>query len=367
MMLLFAFICFCVNGFAGELNPTSGPAPSMKTLDEVEPRIPIHEKDLPLFITSPGSYYFAEDIYFKKDVLAAIVINTSNVTIDLCGFSLAGTKDCDYGIYCQELQNVRIHNGTIRTFKENGIHMPLHSHVVEDMRITDVSVGIYIGDKCRVNKCTVTCPEDLGIRCGKNAVISDCIVANYIKPECSTGIMCDENSNVFNCNVNYTVNKGIIVGSYSRVNGCSVSMASDVGIYSQSSSVVSDCAVYGCGIGIQAEYDGYLYNNNVSSCSNYGIKLGYNNTVKNNKIRCSQKGVYGLYHNMIISNVINHSTTAVEVSGTNFIEANIIKECSVGLNMTLNENFYLNNRIDTNVYDYQNESDDIDGGGNLLF
>ena len=39
----------------------------MKTLTEVEPRIPIRASDLPLVIMSSGSYYLAEDISTAGD------------------------------------------------------------------------------------------------------------------------------------------------------------------------------------------------------------------------------------------------------------------------------------------------------------
>src|SRR5689334_2327995 len=71
---------------AGPLDPPAGPvAPTMKTLSEVEPRIPIHS--LPLTISQPGSYYLAENITAAG---GGITISADYVTLDLMGFSLSG-------------------------------------------------------------------------------------------------------------------------------------------------------------------------------------------------------------------------------------------------------------------------------------
>ena len=81
----------------GPLTPPGAPAPTMKTLDQIEPRIAINATNTPgdassLFrIAQPGSYYLTGNItgVAGKD---GIEIASSNVTIDLMGFTHPGCR-----------------------------------------------------------------------------------------------------------------------------------------------------------------------------------------------------------------------------------------------------------------------------------
>ncbi len=77
----------------GSLTPPGPPAPMMKTLAQIEPRIPI--SSLPITITNPGSYYLTANLTGGSG--NGITVSSSGVTIDLNGFTLQKRLSLDPG------------------------------------------------------------------------------------------------------------------------------------------------------------------------------------------------------------------------------------------------------------------------------
>ena len=77
--------------FPGDLTPPAGPVTStMKTLDEVEARVPL-SGPAPIAITEPGSYYLTENVIGVPGQ-PGITIGANDVTLDLNGFALLGVE-----------------------------------------------------------------------------------------------------------------------------------------------------------------------------------------------------------------------------------------------------------------------------------
>ena len=72
----------------GSLTPPGAPAPTMKSLAQIEPRTPI--SSAPFTISVPGSYYLTTNVTVSAG--DAIIIAANNVTLDLNGFTISSTR-----------------------------------------------------------------------------------------------------------------------------------------------------------------------------------------------------------------------------------------------------------------------------------
>jgi len=134
VLALAALMVFSLSGYAGKLEPSAPPGPTMKTLDEVEPRVPVQslpgDSNSLYVISQPGSYYLTGNIMGEPNK-CGIMIAANNVTVDLMGFSLIGVPCSGRGIVkvidqaSPQLHSypIRIRNGTICNWGGDGIHI----------------------------------------------------------------------------------------------------------------------------------------------------------------------------------------------------------------------------------------------------
>jgi parallel beta-helix repeat protein len=139
----------------GLLTPPGPPGPTMKTLQQVEPRTPI--SSLPFTITESGSYYVTTNLDGGAGL--GLMIGNSQVSVDLMGFELAGGTGS--GILVSGARsNLWIRNGTLRGWSGWGMNVFLASGcTVENVRFsangsTTTVGGLRLGSSSVVRNCS---------------------------------------------------------------------------------------------------------------------------------------------------------------------------------------------------------------------
>ena len=230
--ILFSVSCPLSSAFAqGSLTPPGAPAPTMKTLDQVEPRTPIDATHTPgdadsLFkITQPGSYYLTADVT-GVNAKHGVEIAASGVTLNINGFDLVGVPGSLDGVSVTLLNaiNVSVRNGSVRSWGGSGINLldaaTSATNVADIVASQNVVNGIRMGFGGTITRCTSYNNTGAGIAGAAGTVITECASNTNGSHGITTGSGC----NISRCTVRSNVGDGINVFSSCLVlnNDCSL-------------------------------------------------------------------------------------------------------------------------------------------------
>jgi hypothetical protein len=231
-LLLTAFVAtFLIHASAfaqGALTPPGAPAPTMKSLAQVEPRTPI---SAPATISVPGSYYLTTNLTVTNG--DAIYITASQVTLDLNGFTIASTSPTisGFGIALGAPggnTDITILNGHIKGNQTNingvffgggftgGIYWA--GAPPQNVRVTGVSVsacynGIILnpGNASLVEGCTVKTCATFGIYADH---ISHCMVKECGSDAISGSLVTDSHGDSIGTGTGIDASGGMAIGCY---------------------------------------------------------------------------------------------------------------------------------------------------------
>jgi parallel beta-helix repeat protein len=269
LALIASAFCLLTSAFGqGSLTPSGTPAPTMKSLNQIEARTPVDAAHTPgdggdLFVISqPGSYYLTGNI-IGVVFTGGILIATNDVTLDLNGFSVIGAPSGGMGIRASAVQNIGIRNGAVRNWSGPGIDCSKTTNcTIENIRAYNNADGIRLGASSSIAHCVVSANAN-GIVCAVACTVSECSAYNNN----GSGFVLGAYNNISKCSSVSNLNTGI--AAYfdgQNISGCIVVGNQYYGIITYDSAVISGCTTFSNKISGISVND----NSTISGCTSSG-------------------------------------------------------------------------------------------------
>jgi len=353
----------------GPLTPPGAPAPTMKTLDQVEPRTPINDTYTPgdanyhHIISQPGSYYLTANFSMTKS--NGIRVDVDGVTIDLKGFAIRRVSGSGGdGITVSGIgHRCTIKNGTIGTSGTPGfaygvrcLSSPIYPRACSLLNVSAFgcsAAGLTAGDGWRLEGCSAHDNAGDGIRTNTGSSLTNCTASSNT----GRGIVAGNGNSLTNCAA-YDNNGtyGIFANDGSSLTNCSAysnisAASSSVGIGTGDGCTITNCTAH--------------FNSSTAAVSTdstgMGFSLGYSSTIQGCTAADNLGDGISVKGNTLVrdNNSIGNGNFAgdaagihVFLSGGNRIEGNNVTDNDRGIDVDSARNVILRNSASGNTTNY---------------
>ena len=394
-LLLSTFILQPSSFGQGPLPPPGAPAPTMKTLDQIDTHIDVKgEKRIDLqnapaaavtttdanyhfVITQPGSYYLSANLGVTKP--NGIHVTVAGVTVDLNGFQISrSTGSVGDGLTIDgAADHCTIKNGSVSGFGK-GINSNARSGSVLQISVSGcTNTGITTGSAWEISGCKAHDNTGTGIFAGGGATLTNCTATNN---QGTAGISTLEGCSLINCTAaNNVCTYGINAGQGSSLTNCTArnnagnTAAFSAGILTSDGCTLTHCAAtsntatiastsagiwtgFACTITACTAQTNSSANATPTGSTGVGIIAGSNSKVQN----CSAvfnrgDGIRGTGDSSIVANVCANNGfsggdgAGVHVTGgNNHIEGNNVTVNDRGIEVSAAGNLIIKNSARNN-------------------
>jgi hypothetical protein len=336
-------------------------------------RIPIDAVNTPtdgtdiFTISQPGSYYLTANVNGVSSK-SGIKITTSNVTIDLNGYSLFGNSVGTLAItFAGTLHHIAIRNGDAINWLSGGISLGSAAYVTFENLRTQTTGGSGIsasGDSTVIRNCVAVSAGVNGIATGARSLVIGCIAnscsqsgilvgVDSVVRDCSvssngTGITGNSGCRIIDCIASSNVNEGILdTNGRGSISGCTARL-NNVGISAQrgviSGNTVSENEVDGIKVTNRALIINNICEGNGNSDGNPGVGAGIHVTLNGSRIEgntCVSNDIgidVDAGTNFIIRNFVASNTTDFSLAAGNFTGTQVSTEATMNSAANANVN-----------------------------